>query len=436
MLLAIDKLIYGGSGLARMPADDKGPGKAVFLPFVLEGERVEAEIVEQKPGFARARATKIVEASPQRIAPPCPYFGECGGCHYQHTTYEHQLQIKSAILRETLRRVANIEFDGEIQVHAAHPWNYRNRTRMRLRTQPFLLGYSRMRWNDLLPVEECPISSPLINGAIGVLWDLGRANRVSADITEVEFFANAEDKQLLLELTLKDASWRLRRKSDVLDFVRTLRAAMPEVAGVAVFHQDSGGWLEREHVPGELQEIFGADHLRYSTPAGDYEVSAGSFFQINRFLISTLLDLVTRGRSGHHTFDLYAGAGLFSLALAKAFSRVSAVESAPFSFRDLKHNCPPNVNCFREPVAQFLAGQGRAFDLAVVDPPRAGLGKKVAELLAASGTPRITYVSCHPATLARDLTVLMESGYRIEELHLIDLFPQTYHIESVLQIVR
>ena len=211
---------------------------------------------------------------------------------------------------------------------------------------------------------------------------------------------------------------------------------MPEVAGVAVFHQNARGGLEREDIPRELQETFGADHVRYATSVAGYQVSAGSFFQTNRFLVDTLVSLVTKERAGSHALDLYAGTGLFSVALAKSFPEVSAVESAPFSFRDLKHNCPPNVNCFREPVAQFLAGQGRAFDLAVVDPPRAGLGKKVAELLAASGTPRITYVSCDPATLARDLTVLMESGYRIEELHLIDLFPQTYHIESVLQIVR
>ncbi len=436
MLLTIDKLIYGGNGLARLPADEKGPGKAVFLPFVLEGERVEAGITEQKPGFARARAERILEASPHRIEPGCPYFGQCGGCHYQHAGYEHQLQIKSAILRETFRRVAKLDLKQEIQVHASPPWNYRNRTRLRLRTSPFMLGYNRLGSSELLAVEQCPISSSLINRAIAALWELGRADKASADVTEIEFFANAEDTQLLAELTVRETGWRRGRKSDLLQFVRALRTALPEITGVAVFHATAQGALERENIPAELQQTFGADHLLYSTAAANYQVSAGSFFQTNRFLTDKLVELVTEGRSGDYALDLYAGTGLFSAVLAKIFREVGAVESAPLSFHDLKQNCPANVHGFGEPVQRFLESIGRPFDLAVVDPPRAGLGDKVARVLLAAGAPRITYVSCDPATMARDLTVLMESGYRIEEIHLVDLFPQTFHIESVLQLVR
>jgi 23S rRNA (uracil1939-C5)-methyltransferase len=436
LLLTIDKLIYGGNGLARLPADEKGPGKAVFLPFVLEGERVEAGITEQKPGFARARAEKILEASPRRIEPACPYFGQCGGCHYQHASYDHQLQIKSAILRETFRRVAKLELVQEIRVHASPPWNYRNRTRLRLRTRPFVLGYNRLRGSELLAIEQCPISSPLINRAIAALWDLGRADKASADVNEIEFFANADDTQLLAELTVDEKGWRRGRKSDLLQFVRALRAAVPEITGVAVFHATALGALEREDIPAELQQTFGADHLLYSTAAANYRVSAGSFFQTNRFLTDKLVELVTEGRSGNYALDLYAGTGLFSAVLAKIFREVGAVESSPFSFHELKQNCPPNVHAFGEPVQRFLESIERPFDLAVVDPPRAGLGERVAGLLANSGVPRITYVSCDPATLARDLVVLTASGYRIEEAHLVDLFPQTFHIESVLQLVR
>jgi len=436
LLLTIDKLIYGGNGLARLPADEKGPGKAVFLPFVLEGERVEAGITEQKPGFARARAEKILEASPHRIEPACPYFGQCGGCHYQHAGYEHQLQIKSAILRETFRRVAKLELAQEIRVHASPPWNYRNRTRLRLRTRLFVLGYNRLRGSELLAIEQCPISSPLINRAIAALWDLGRADKASADVTEIEFFVNAEDTQLLAELTVQETGWRRGGKSDLLQFIRILRAAVPEITGVAVFHATAQGALEREDIPAELQQTFGADHLLYSTAAANYQVSAGSFFQTNRFLTAKLVELAAEGRSGNYALDLYAGTGLFSTVLAKTFREVGAVESASLSFHDLKHNCPANVHCVGEPVLQFLGNIERPIDLVVVDPPRAGLGEKVAGLLADSGTPRITYVSCDPATLARDLTVLINSGYRIEEAHLVDLFPQTFHIESVLQLVR
>jgi 23S rRNA (uracil1939-C5)-methyltransferase len=438
LILTIDKLIYGGNGLARLPADERGPGKAVFLPLVLGGERVDAEITEQKPGFARARATKILEASPQRVQPGCPYFGQCGGCHYQHAGYGHQLEIKAAILRETLRRVGKVDFTPEIRVHASPPWNYRNRTRLRLRTRPFTLGYHRLSSSELLSIEQCPISSPLINKAIAVLWHLGLADAVSTDISEIELFATADDKQLMAELTVHEPGWQPGRKSDLLQFVHVFRSAIPEMVGVAVFHPGQQGPLEREGIPAEWQGTFGTGHLLYSTSTANYQVSAGSFFQTNRFLTDKLVELVTEGRSGDYALDLYAGTGLFSLMLSQNFREVGAVEATPFSFHDLKQNCPSNVTGYRVMVDRFLAylPEGARADLVVVDPPRAGLGEKVARLLPATQASRITYVSCDPATLARDLKVLMESGYRIEEAHLVDLFPQTFHVESVLQLVR
>ena len=436
LILTIDKLIYGGNGLARLPSDDKGGGKAVFLSFVLEGERVEAEITEQKPGFARARAEKILESSPHRIEQGCPYFGQCGGCHYQHASYEHQLQIKSAILRETLRRIGKIEFAEEIRVHPSPPWNYRNRTRLRLRTRPFVLGYNRMGSSELLAMEQCPISSLLINRAIAALWELGRADKVGAGVREIEFFVNADDTRILAELTVQESDWRRGLKSDLPQFVLALRAALPEITGVALFQ--AMGRLESEEIPTELREIFGSNHLLCSTATANYQVSAGSFFQTNHFLTDKLVELVTEGRSGDYALDLYAGTGLFSLMLSQHFREVGAVEAAPYSFHDLQQNCLSNVTGYRVMVDRFLANlpEGTKADLVIVDPPRAGLGEKVAKALPVTRAPRITYVSCDPATLARDLRVLMASGYRIEGAHLVDLFPQTFHIESVLQLVR
>ena len=150
MLLTIEKLIYGGDGLARLPADSRPDdsherGKAVFIPFVLAGEKIEATLTEQKPGFARAHADAILEPSPHRAPPACQYFARCGGCHYQHTTYEHQLEIKKEILRETLRRFAKLELSEDIQVHPSPPWNYRNRSRLQVRVSPeFAVGYFKL----------------------------------------------------------------------------------------------------------------------------------------------------------------------------------------------------------------------------------------------------------------------------------------------------
>src|SRR5579859_2541622 len=200
--LTIEKMVYGGDGLARHVDEQhpqEGRGKTVLLPFVLEGERVAASITKQKSGFMRALPEKVLSPSPDRIEPHCPYLTRCGGCHYQHSDYEHQLAIKSAILRETLLRTARIEWQGEITVHPSPPWNYRNRARVKVQAEPFAIGYYRFGSHTLLPVEQCPISSPLINRALTAVWQLGHKGKL-ASVAEVEFFANAEDSALLLEV--------------------------------------------------------------------------------------------------------------------------------------------------------------------------------------------------------------------------------------------
>jgi len=158
MELTIEKLVYGGDGLARVPGDGLRP-KSVFVPYVLPGERVEARVLEERPGFARARLERVLERSAIRTEPPCRYFGKCGGCHYQHTGYEEQIGLKSEILREALRRTAKIDLDLEIRVHGSPPWNYRNRTRFHIRHKPdFAVGYFQHGSHELWPIRECSIS--------------------------------------------------------------------------------------------------------------------------------------------------------------------------------------------------------------------------------------------------------------------------------------
>jgi 23S rRNA (uracil1939-C5)-methyltransferase len=457
LLLNIEKLIYGGDGLARLPADDRGRGKAVFVPFVLAGEKIEAAITEEKPGFARAQATAIVEPSPHRILPPCPHFGRCGGCHYQQASYEQQLEIKKEILRENLRRIAKLELNCEIQVHPSPPWSYRNRSRLQVRTRPeFAAGYFKFASHELLPVEECPISSPLINRGIAMLWQAGRAGNAVEGVREAEFFANADDTKLLIELLCAPEA----RRAAVRAWAEELCAALPEIAGVVAFREPQKGVQE------PLVAV-GASELTYQTKTAAYRVSAGSFFQTNRFLTDELVQIVTAGRSGDLALDLYAGVGLFSTALARDFRHIVSVEMSQTAAADLKYNLPSNGRSVQTATEQYLAeltsrvgagespaqsrsdgskghvGNGSVLphslhkpDLVIVDPPRSGLGDRVARALASADAPRLTYVSCDPATLARDLGPLQAAGYRVEEVHLVDLFPQTYHLESVLQLVR
>jgi 23S rRNA (uracil1939-C5)-methyltransferase len=430
MQLKIEKLVYGGDGLARLPADESGPGKTVFVPFSIDGERIDADIIEQKRGFARAIPKRILDLSPDRVEPRCPYFSQCGGCHYQHVRYTRQIEAKSAILLETLKRTAKIELPCKLEIHRSPEWNYRNRTRLKVQTAPeFALGYYKFRSHELLPIEQCPISSPLINRAITEIWAAGRAGNIPTNIREIELFADHADSQLLLELYCPPGAARASSQQTAEKVVHIF----PQITGVSLFEQPHAN-----HIAEPIRvAAFGETALVYETKLARYRVSAGAFFQVNRFLIDELVGIVTDGASGKLALDLYAGVGLFSSVLAKSFAQVIAVEASQTSHADLRHNAPQEVKAVLATTEQYL-GQvsGIRPDLVVVDPPRGGLGENVVRGLAKLDAPKITYVSCDPSTLARDLRMLIGLGYRVMGAHLIDLFPQTYHIESVFHLAR
>jgi 23S rRNA (uracil1939-C5)-methyltransferase len=437
--LQIEKLVYGGDGLARLPADAQGRGKTLFLPFVIPGETVEATVTESRPGFARARLDSVITAAPDRVVPPCPYFGKCGGCQYQHIDYPAQLRFKSEILRETLRRTAKLELDQEIQVHASEPWNYRNRTRVRLQHDPaFGLGYFETNSHKLMAVESCPISSPLINQAITAVWALGRALKVPATVHGMQFFANHDDTQLLVEAYVRNGD-----ATDCKPFAAALKARLNSVAGMVVFSTSPVEDETRQRAPlssvhNEESLAIGEDSLIYHAVGRDYRVSGGSFFQTNRHLVDDLVKTAVDGATGKAALDLYAGVGLFTLPLANSFEDMISVESSPHGFGDLEHNAPRNVKPTRATTEEFLQKRGEklAVEFVLVDPPRAGLGDKATAGLCGTSASRVTYVSCDPATLSRDLRLLLESGFKVEQAHLFDLFPQTAHMETVLHLVR
>ncbi|HZQ69477.1 MAG TPA: class I SAM-dependent RNA methyltransferase [Terriglobales bacterium] len=464
MELLIEKLVYGGEGLARLASDEQGRRKAAFVPFVIEGERVEGRPREEQKSFTRIELERVLQPSPQRIEPGCPYFQRCGGCHYQHIDYKHQLEVKADILKENLRRLAKVELPVELQIHAAEPWNYRNRARLQVQSEPeFAIGYFKFNSHEWLPVEKCPISSPLINRAIGAMWEIGRAGGASG-IREIEFFADAQDAQLLVEVYGEGVTDK---------FGQEWKSLLPESVGIVVFPAGAKARLDvplsstagamgvqkaagasKPRRPGRNQRdrdsraetgahsrpspLLGDGGLVYKTRLASYRVSAGAFFQVNRYLTDELVSVVTAGRSGKTALDLYAGGGLFSSVLSREFERVLAVESSPISYSDLQYNSSRNVKAVRAMSAEYLhkaAGKLKP-DLVVMDPPRGGLGESVVHRLVTLGAPRLTYVSCDPATLSRDLAGLLKAGYRIEQAHLVDLFPQTYHLESVFHLIR
>lgn len=432
MRLTIDKMIYGGDGLARLPSEGKR-AQAVFVPYVLPGEEVEVSAGQEKRGFARAGLNELITPSPRRTRPECRYFQQCGGCHYQHTDYPHQLEIKTAILRETLLRTAKVEWPEEIRVHAAEPWHYRNRTRVHMRSAPaFAAGYHAPNSRRLVAVEECPISSLLINRALAEVWNTGRAGKFPANVSEAEFFSDQDDTRLLVELFLAKAPTKEDEKT-LQTWAEDFREMIPELAGVTAFVTEAS-----TDPPVHAVWQVGAESIVYSALGSRFRVSAGGFFQTNRFLLEELVRTATDALKGELAWDLYAGVGLFSAALAKQFTRVVAVESAPVAVHDLKHNLAGNGKAVRATTEEFLArasGKVRP-DLILADPPRAGLGAEVVRQLVRIAPPQITYVSCDPATFARDLRGLLDGGYRLESLHLVDMFPQTYHLETVARLRR
>ena len=373
-----------------------------MAPYLLPGEKAQVEVLRERGGFREARVTDVLERSPERIDAPCPHFGSCGGCHYQMASYEYQLARKVEILREVFARVGHIEAPAEIEVVAAEPWEYRNRTQFHIDRGK--VGFLAAGSHKLVPVKDrCPISAPAINAALAKLRDLIHHPRWPRFVSSVELFTNGD---------------------------RTLLNVLETQGGKRV----ARGFFEW---CGEQIKGAAAGEIDYEVAGANYRVSHGSFFQVNRLLIEKLVECALRQAEGTTALDLYAGVGLFSLPLARRGLQVSAVESSLSATRDLE------VNAGRAKVAiavhrinadQHLEKLDPAPDYVLADPPRNGLGKPVVQHLARLKPPRITVVSCDPATQARDLAGLIAAGYKLDYLTLVDLFPQTYHLETVAHL--
>ncbi len=428
MEVRIEKLVYGGEGLAHHD------GHTVFVPLVLPGELVEIEAAERKKKFVRGRLERVVEPSPERVAAACPYYARCGGCQYQHMPYEAQLRYKAEMLRETLGRIGKIQWTGPIETHASPPYGYRNRAQWKLRPAGASdgtgagIGYFEMSSTKLCAIEECPISSPRLNDALSRLRGLIARGKVLSAIDEIEAFADSNDDKVLLNLSGE------RLTDSAVSIAAALREAVPYAESILIqdrradkFHLDGPGFLN------------------YTSGGATYRVGHLSFFQVNRFLLEKLVEAVTGGpEHGKLALDLYAGVGLFTVALTKRFDRVIGVESNAAAASDLEHNLkesggasPAGRNTTTE---AFLSRWRDRPELVVLDPPRAGVEASAIAQLKRLGPARICYASCDPPTLGRDLALLCgtndASAYEIEDVNLFDIFPQTYHMEVLVRLRR
>jgi 23S rRNA (uracil1939-C5)-methyltransferase len=438
MKLSLEKPVYGGDCLGRVSdsedktgnanADKAVAGKAVFVPLTLPGEVVRAHLTEEKRSFARAEIDAILTPSPNRIEGRCPYFGRCGGCHYQHADYPTQQAMKRQILRETLAR-AGVALPAEIGQLAADPWAYRNRIRLAL-TRDGQLSYRGRGSHDLVSVNACPIAAPILfETAQGIAKSLIQTPGPTP-ISELELFACQDQSQLLITLFCENAP-----ATDPPSWLAALQTALPpETAGIRL--QLSDGALTPK-----ILSSTGQPSLNYIAAGFTYRVDHGAFFQVNRWLIDEFVALTMPNGTGKLAWDLFAGVGLFARQLTSHFSEILAVESAHASLAALQHNLAgTDGQAVASTTFEFLRRNREEReprpDFIVLDPPRAGLGDEVTALLNAIHAPEMVYVSCDPATLARDLRQLTRERYRIDGITLVDIFPQTFHMETVVRLLR
>jgi 23S rRNA (uracil1939-C5)-methyltransferase len=396
----IDRLAYGGDAIGRLP-----DGRVVFIPYALPGEWVRVSLVDEKPHLVRAKLLEVIEPSDERVSPRCPHFGSCGGCHYQHMKYTAQLQSKAHILQEQLERIGHFKEIPPIQIGASpEEWYYRNHIQFHL-TQTGELGFQIARTNQTFPVRECHLPEKLINQIwprIELESNLG-LDRVS--------FRSGLDDDLMLILE--------GNNPPMLDFsIKNLNLSVVQVGpfGHAV--------------------LEGSNHILIEISGKRFKVSPSSFFQVNKGLASGIvkhcLDVLTL-TPDMTVLDVYAGVGLFSAFIAPKVKRLVGIELSPEACEDFISNLNEydNVELYEAPADQVLSSVQFYPDLILMDPPRAGLGKQTVEAVIAQGAEHLVYISCDPATLARDGRLLIMGGYTLNEIHLFDMFPQTYHIESL-----
>jgi 23S rRNA (uracil1939-C5)-methyltransferase len=438
-LVEIGKPVYGGAFLARIE------GKAVFVPLALPGERARVRITQSKPGYSTAEVEQIANAAPERVAPRCPHFGSCGGCHYQHTGYKNQLAFKQAILRETLER-GGVPVPGPIEVLAAESeaqsWGYRNRIRLAFDVagNP---GYRGRRSHAVIPISQCPIAAPLLVRAAQAAAEVARQLAPALGFTEIALFCDSAESALLASVFTPNAA-----KGCFDEFARALKERIPELKGLELV-AESRPARQGPAPPPRTVAQWGAASLRYRAAGFDYRVDHGAFFQVNRWLVDRFVEKVTAARQGKLAWDLFAGVGLFARQLTANFARVIAIESAPSATQALAANLKGTTGTpVRAATLDFLRRSRKRArpgltasgcvvpDYIVVDPPRTGLGAETCALLAEIAAPALACVSCDPATLARDLRALIGSGYQIQSIAVADLFPQTFHIETLVQLRR
>jgi 23S rRNA (uracil1939-C5)-methyltransferase len=402
--IELTAMVYGGDAMGRLP-----DGRAVFVPFALPGEQVRVRLVEEKRGFARAELLEVLKPAPGRITPRCSHFTVCGGCHYQHLSYPDQLKIKEEIVREQLVRIAELVQPPVLAIRPSpDPWNYRNAVQFHLSSNA-RIGYQKAGSHAVVEIHECHLPEQPLND----LWP------------RLEF----EPESGLERLNL-----RLGDYDDLLLELEGQELNPPEFSVdfpiSAVYTSPAGQMV-----------LSGVDYTLINILGFPFQVSSGSFFQVNTAqataMVKHLLELLSIDKNST-VLDVYCGVGLFSAFLAERAGHVIGIEVAPSACEDFSANLDhfENVVLYEGRAEEILPYLTLRPDAIVVDPPRAGIERAALDAILAMESPTLVYVSCDPATLGRDTKRLIKAGYRLQQVTPFDLFPQTFHVECMALFVK
>ena len=394
-------------------------------------------ITEDRKSYARAELLAVLDAAHERVEPRCQHFGACGGCSYQHADDAAQLRLKQIVLRETLER-AKLSDLPEMDALVAEPWGYRNRIRFAVDGEG-RVGYRGRRSHGVIAAQQCPIAAPLLVRAALRFSEVKRAMAANWPVREISLFAAEGERELLAQVFAASAP-----DCGLPKLAEAWAALTPELAGVEILagRDDESEEADREPLGAASLARWGSPSLTYRVRGDAYRVDQGAFFQVNHLLVDKLVERVSEGHEGRLAWDMFAGVGLFARALTRRFDRVVAVESAAAAGLGLRANLAElNARVVEADTLRFLesrstGGAAQRPDLVIVDPPRAGLGSEVVAHLVETGAPRLVYVSCDPATLARDLRQLCDGGYAVGRITMVDMFPNTSHLETVVDLKR
>jgi 23S rRNA (uracil1939-C5)-methyltransferase len=434
----IEKLVIGGSGLGRLP-----DGKVVLVPYVLPGEEVDLRPVSQKKNYVEARAVKVLQPSADRVDPPCPYFPQCGGCDFQHVRSESQGEVKNRILLEQLER-SGLQQDSRSFLFPPLPsptaFHYRQRIRLHV-GKDGELGFHRSQSHEVKPISACLLARPQLNDVLDYLINKSPFAKVAALTTSVELLLSPAENLVVIFLHMSRRPRPAERK-----VLEELAGGDCKIKNVVVAATGSG---VADVFPGDKT---GAEqpllYFSHALPAGDslrMTIETGGFCQVNSEQNERLIALVMEWAmvdAGHKVLDLFCGMGNFSLPIARQVKSVTGMDLQRSAIRSAIRNAEINgmVNCaFSQNSAlagvKSLAAGREKFDIALLDPPRQGCAE-VIPYLPEIGVAQIIYISCDPATLCRDLLLLAREGYEVEKMKMVDMFPQTHHLETIVALRR